>query len=61
MSESGSVSLDIASIGEEVKLLEGIRTTRGMRRLKADPVPVELNNWGRSKIYIFITWLGAKG
>jgi hypothetical protein len=19
------------------------------------------NNWGRSKIYIFITWLGAKG
>ena len=42
MSEPGSVSLDIASIGEEVKLLGGIRTTRGMRRLKADPVPVEL-------------------
>jgi hypothetical protein len=42
VSESGSVSLDIASIDEEVKLLEGIHTTRGMRRLKADPVPVEL-------------------
>ena len=41
MSEFGSVSLDIASIGGEVKLLESIHTTRGMRRLKADPVPVE--------------------
>ena len=41
MSESGSGSLDIASIGEEVKLFEGIRTTRGMRRLREAPVPVE--------------------
>jgi len=33
---------DIATIGEDIKLLEGIRTTRGIRRLKPDPVPVEL-------------------
>ncbi|MEX2326498.1 MAG: nitroreductase family protein, partial [Pseudomonadales bacterium] len=34
--------IDIDTIGEEVPLLEGIRTTRGIRRLKPDPVPVEL-------------------
>ncbi|MBW2279097.1 MAG: nitroreductase family protein [Deltaproteobacteria bacterium] len=34
--------IDIASIGEDVPLLEGIRTTRAIRRLKPDPVPREL-------------------
>ena len=31
--------MDIATIGEDVPLLEGIRTTRAIRRLKTDPVP----------------------
>jgi nitroreductase len=34
--------LDIARIGEDVALLEGIRTTRALRRLRPDPVPREL-------------------
>ena len=34
--------IDIATIGEEVPLLEGIRTTRAIRRLCSDPVPREL-------------------
>ena len=34
--------LEIESIGEDVALLEGIRTTRAIRRLKPDPVPREL-------------------
>ena len=34
--------LDIESIGEDIKLLDGLRTTRAIRRLKPDPVPVEL-------------------
>jgi len=34
--------IDIEAIGEDVPLLEGIRTTRAIRRLKPDPVPVEL-------------------
>src|ERR1043166_1012890 len=29
----------VASLGEDVPLLEGIRTTRAIRRLKPDPVP----------------------
>lgn len=33
---------DIESIGEDVPLLEGIRTTRALRRLRPDPVPPEL-------------------
>jgi nitroreductase len=33
---------DVASLGEEVPLLEGIRTTRAIRRLAPDPVPPEL-------------------
>jgi nitroreductase len=33
---------DIARIGEDVPLLEGMRTTRAIRRLKPDPVPPEL-------------------
>jgi nitroreductase len=36
------VSIDVPSIGEDVPLLEGIRTTRAIRRLRADPVPPEL-------------------
>jgi len=34
-----SDELDIDAIGEDVPLLEGIRTTRSIRRLKPDPVP----------------------
>lgn len=34
--------LDVAAIGEDVPLLEGIRTTRSIRRLRPDPVPREL-------------------
>lgn len=32
----------IAAIGEDVPLLEGLRTTRAIRRLRPDPVPREL-------------------
>ncbi|MBI2963264.1 MAG: nitroreductase family protein [Deltaproteobacteria bacterium] len=35
-------ALDAATIGEDVPLLEGIRTTRAIRRLRPDPVPLEL-------------------
>jgi len=31
--------IDIETIGEEVPLLEGLRTTRAIRRLRSDPVP----------------------
>jgi nitroreductase len=34
--------IDVATIGEDVPLLEGIRTTRAIRRLAPDPVPREL-------------------
>jgi nitroreductase len=34
--------VDIPSIGEDVPLLEGIRTTRSIRRLLPDPVPMAL-------------------
>ncbi len=34
--------IDVESIGEEVPLLEGIRTTRSIRRLRPAPVPPEL-------------------
>jgi nitroreductase len=34
--------IDVASLGEEVPLLEGIRTTRAIRRFLGDPVPDEL-------------------
>ena len=34
--------LDITTLGEEVPLLEGIRTTRAIRRLRPDPVPLAL-------------------
>src|SRR5438552_18752875 len=32
----------VASLGEDVPLLEGMRTTRAIRRLKPDPVPPAL-------------------
>ena len=35
-------AIDVATLGEEVPLLEGIRTTRAIRRLRPDPVPREL-------------------
>jgi nitroreductase len=34
--------IDVARAGEDVALLEGIRTTRALRRLRADPVPFGL-------------------
>jgi len=37
--EGRGTELDIDAIGEEVPLLEGIRTTRAIRRLESDPVP----------------------
>jgi nitroreductase len=36
------MEIDIDTIGEDLPLLEGIRTTRAIRRLKPDPVPPEL-------------------
>ena len=36
------VDLDIEGLGEDMPLLEGIRTARAIRRLKADPVPEAL-------------------
>jgi len=33
---------DVAALGEQVPLLEGIRTARAIRRLKPDPVPRDL-------------------
>ncbi len=36
------VEVDVATIGEDVRLLEGMRTTRAIRRLRPDPVPREL-------------------
>ncbi|MEN8182723.1 MAG: nitroreductase family protein [Myxococcota bacterium] len=35
-------SLDVESLGEDVPLLQGLRTTRAIRRLLPDPVPPEL-------------------
>lgn len=35
-------AIDVARIGEDVKLLEGMRTTRAIRRLLPDPVPLGL-------------------
>lgn len=34
--------INIEAVGEDLPLLEGIRTTRAIRRLKPDPVPAEL-------------------
>ena len=34
--------VEVATLGEDVPLLEGIRTTRAIRRLAPDPVPPEL-------------------
>jgi nitroreductase len=42
LSERGPDAIDVATIGEDVPLLEGLRTTRAIRRLRPDPVPPEL-------------------
>src|SRR5262245_3106647 len=42
MIEPETQTLDISALGEDVPLLEGIRTTRAIRRLRPDPVPREL-------------------
>lgn len=39
---SESLDLDVATLGEDLPLLEGIRTTRAIRRLRPEPVPKEL-------------------
>jgi nitroreductase len=36
------VEIDVTTLGEDVPLLEGIRTTRAIRRLRPDPVPLAL-------------------
>jgi nitroreductase len=36
------VTIGIAELGEDVPLLEGLRTTRAIRRLRPDPVPAAL-------------------
>ena len=36
------MTIAIDEIGEDVRLLEGLRTTRALRRLRPDPVPAEL-------------------
>mgnify|MGYP005846532775 CR=1 FL=1 len=36
------MTIDVETLGEELPLLEGIRTTRAIRRLRPDPVPPEL-------------------
>lgn len=36
------MTIPIAELGEDVPLLEGIRSTRALRRLRPDPVPPEL-------------------
>ena len=36
------MELDVTTIGEDLPLLEGIRTTRAIRRLRKDPVPLAL-------------------
>jgi nitroreductase len=42
MSDPPGAALDIDRIGEDVPLLEGIRTARAIRRLRPEPVPFEL-------------------
>jgi nitroreductase len=39
MANAAPPTLDVDAIGEEVCLLDGIRTTRAIRRLRTDPVP----------------------
>jgi len=40
--KAATSDVDVAAIGEDVKLLEGIRTACAIRRLKPDPVPPAL-------------------
>ena len=39
MMNAAAVQIDLAAIGEDVPLLEGIRTARAIRRLRPEPVP----------------------
>ncbi len=39
---SGAPEIDVEAIGEELPLLEGIRSARAIRRLRPDPVPPAL-------------------
>jgi len=40
--DASGAPLDIASLGEDLPLLDGLRSTRAIRRLKPDPVPAAL-------------------
>lgn len=42
VADIGVAQIDVATIGEDVPLLEGIRTACAIRRLKPDPVPPAL-------------------
>ncbi len=42
MSEPAPSEIDVETIGEDLRLLDGLRTTRAIRRLRPDPVPREL-------------------
>jgi nitroreductase len=42
MTDASRPAAPIEQLGEDVLLLEGIRTTRALRRLRPDPVPLEL-------------------
>lgn len=42
MSDENPARIDVATLGEDLPLLEGIRTTRAIRRLRPDPVPPAL-------------------
>jgi nitroreductase len=42
MTDASRPAAPIEQLGEDVPLLEGIRTTRALRRLRPDPVPLEL-------------------
>lgn len=39
MPHPDGIDIDVTTIGEDVPLLEGLRTTRAIRRLRPDPVP----------------------
>ncbi|HIE88282.1 MAG: hypothetical protein ABGY43_13185 [bacterium] len=53
----------VPDLGATQLCIEAARRALADAGISKDQVDgfVTWNNWGRSKIYIFITWLGAKG
>ena len=45
----------IDDLGEDVRLLEGLRTTRAIRRLRPDPVPPALIR-KRDEAFMRVRW-----